>query len=139
MIRNHGNGDARLVILVIQEVFKVFPGFTAQRHPYTGDLRIDAVDGFHNGIVLARVHLGRRLVFAVNFVENFPIVDLVVMAGVVALAEFIREPALRVPTDQAARSSPPLPSCWDHEALFPARSSRLPGPDRWDKPRAYRS
>ncbi len=87
------------MILVIQEVFDEFPGFTAQPHPHARNLRIGAVDGLHNGVVDSRISLGRHAVFAIDFVENFPIIDLVVMTGVVALPEFIRESALCVPTD----------------------------------------
>ena len=101
MIGNHRNGDAGLVIFVIQEVFNEFPGFTAQPHPHASNPRIGAVDGLYNGVVDSRISLGRHAVFAIDFVENFPIIDLVVMVGVVALPEFIRESALRVPTHQA--------------------------------------
>jgi hypothetical protein len=100
MVRDHVNGNSGFVILVVQEVLKVILGSAAQPQPHELYLRINAVDGFNDDVIDACIDLRRHLMFAVNLVEDLPVVYLVVMTGLVALAIFVRESALRVPTHQ---------------------------------------
>jgi hypothetical protein len=97
MVGNHSNGGAGLVVLVIQEVFKIFPGFATKGHRHTRDFRIDAMNGCHNRVIDARISLRRHAMFTIDFVQDFPIVDLEVMAGVVARAEFVSKSTLCIP------------------------------------------
>jgi hypothetical protein len=56
--------------------------------------------GLDHRVVEARVGLRVRRVFQVGLVQHLPMRDLVVVAGIVALAELVRESTLRVPGEE---------------------------------------
>ena len=94
--------DARFVVLWIQEILKhmrrALRVGQGQRHKF--HFGCDFADRFHNRVVTLDVLHGRRLVFAVNLVEDLEITHVIVMPGGVKLPQFVSKPALRVPTDK---------------------------------------
>ena len=57
-------------------------------------------DGRYHGVVQACVCLRRYRMLVLRLVENLPVIDLVMMAGVVTVAQFVGESSMCVPAHQ---------------------------------------
>jgi len=89
----------------VGEEFRV-PAGVGIRHPDKLGLGRDLVDSLHHRIIDSRVHLRAEPVLIIRFVQYFPIIDLVVVAGLVPFAQLIGEAALHIPAHQTTKIIP---------------------------------
>ena len=97
--------NARFVILGVEEVLEILRLRSGDGQGHADELRvgIDLAHGLDRGVIDGRVSFRSSLVFKFRLVQNLPVGDRIMEAGIMALAEFVSETTLGVPGEQASK------------------------------------
>ena len=101
MVGNEIEGHARFVVFVVEEIFEVV-GLDRRGQSQAHELcvRLNFLHGEYDLIVEPGVRLDINVMLEFDFVQDLPVRDRVVIAGLMAFAELVGEPAFRVPRQQ---------------------------------------